>query len=119
GVTAGITPLLPERAVPIIVAGQLRYWTRLADGSQHEYDAADVLHIKGLGYDGIRGYYVITLARNSWGLGLAMEKHGNRHSRNNARPGVILKHPRALDEPEARRLLAGWDARHAGGDNRD
>lgn len=119
GVPVRITPLLPDRTEPIIVAGQLRYRTRLDDGSQPEYDAADVLHIKGLGYDGIRGYSVITLARNSWGLGLAMEKHGNRHFRNNARPGVILKHPRALDEPEARRLLAGWDARHAGGDNRD
>lgn len=35
----------------------------------------DILHIRGLGWDGLRGYSVITMARQSMGTGLSVERN--------------------------------------------
>ena len=42
--------------------------------------AADVLHIPGLGYDGLVGYSSIALAKNAIGISLACEDYGSTFS---------------------------------------
>lgn len=46
------------------------------DGGQSRIPARDMLHIKGLGYDGLTGYSTIDKARQAIGLALAAEKFG-------------------------------------------
>jgi HK97 family phage portal protein len=55
--------------------------------------------------------------RESIGLALAAESYGARFYRNNARPGIILKHPGRLSHEAAARLKASWNNQFAGTDN--
>jgi len=64
----------------------------------------DMLHIKGLGFDGRKGYSVIKLGRESVGLGKAMENYGGAFFKNDATPGIALQHPGKLT-PKAQEFL--------------
>ena len=115
----------PELTEPRLIEGELWYLTTLIERDSRGVEtkrtdmvfrAIDVLHIPGLGFDGIKGVSVISIARNSWGLGLAGERHGSRFFRNNARPGIVLQAPvTARFKPEdARKLMVDWNAMHQG-----
>jgi hypothetical protein len=77
-------------------------------------DPSLVLHLRGLSYDGIQGYSVLTYARETLGSGIAARDYGSRFFRNSARPSVILEHPQTMSEEAQRRLKASWDNMHAG-----
>ena len=77
----------------------------------------DVIHIKSISNNGYWGMDCITYARNSIGLGLATEKHGNRFFKNNARPSVVLKTDGNMDKERADQLIASWNEQHAGANN--
>jgi HK97 family phage portal protein len=76
----------------------------------------DLLHVPGLGFDGIRGYGVIELARDSVGLGLACEEHGGRFFGNGSVPGGIIEHPTELGEQGIKNLRESWEQVHRGVD---
>lgn len=96
-------PLLPDRTYPEVKDGVLSYITT-QDGKIYKVPAQDVLHIAGLGFDGLRGYSPIQMARNAVGLGLALEAFGGRFFANDARSGGFLTHPGKLS-PEAHQRL--------------
>jgi len=64
------------------------------------FQAEEILHIPGLGYDGRKGYSVLTMARESMGLGLAMETFQARFYGAGTNIGGVLEHPGKLG-PEA------------------
>jgi HK97 family phage portal protein len=79
--------------------------------------AEDVFHVRGVGGDGIQGWSVLKLARESIGLTLAAEYFGAGFFGNDASPGGVLKHPEKL-EPDARKnLKESWTEAHAGATN--
>lgn len=118
GDALGLYPLLPERTRTVVVGGEVWHLTKLGDSQEETaYRDEDVLHIKGLGYDGITGYSVATMARNSIGLGVAAEKHGSHLFKNRAIPGVVLQTDGKLTEPQARQLIQDWDKFHSGVEN--
>jgi len=104
GRTVALLPLLPDRTRPTRVQGRIVYRTRTERG-EIELEPDDVLHIPGLGFDGLVGYSVIGMARQAVGLALATEEFGARFFANNARPGAVLEHPGKLGEG-ARKNLA-------------
>jgi HK97 family phage portal protein len=53
----------------------------------------DVWHIPGLGFDGIKGLALITLARQSWGIGLDAEKHVAKQQKKGYAGGLMLEAP--------------------------
>ncbi len=74
-----------------------------------DYDPREILHIAGLGSNGLTGYSVVSYAREAIGMGLALEEFGARFFENNASPGGIIKLPNALKDEEAvKRLKASW-----------
>ena len=77
----------------------------------------DIFHIKNVTSNGYWGIDVVSYAKNSVGLGLATEKHGNRFFKNNAKPSVVLETEQNIDKERADQLLASWNAMHAGADN--
>lgn len=79
--------------------------------------AEDVLHVRGLGFDGRVGYSVIRVARESLGMTLAAERFGAAFFGNGARPSGALKHPGKLSEQAAKNLRASWAEMNAGVDN--
>lgn len=108
--------LHPSTVEPVVRDdGVLVYEVRIDGKLEATLSYYEVLHIKGLG-DGVKGFSVVSLARNSWGLGMASEKHGAKFFKKGARPNLVLKHPMALDKAQADTLLDNFEARHSGSD---
>ena len=118
GTPIELLPLDPERTYPVRENRTLWYVHELKTGGEaRKLPAEDVLHIKGLSFDGLEGYSLLSKARESLGLGLAMSQFASTFFRNSARPNVVLTHPGRLS-PEARKnLRESWERMHAGLDN--
>lgn len=101
--------LLPHMVTPRRVNGVLVYSVARSQGGDRTVSADDMLHLRGLGYDGLVGYSVIRNAADSIGLGLATERFGSRLFRNGARPSGVLYIPKGLDEEEEKRLRTSWE----------
>ena len=81
------------------------------------YTQDEIFHLKGLSSDGILGLSVVTLARQSMGLGLATEEYGARFFSQDASPGGILIVEGTLDDDASKRLERSWAQGHAGRQN--
>ena len=111
--------LLPDRTVTVLVNDEKWHVVTMEDGSKVRIADEDVFHIPGLGFDGIQGYSLIEMAKNSIGLGLASEKSASVHFKNNGTPGLVLEAPRGTfrDEKEAKEFMKNWNEYHNGVDN--
>lgn len=108
-------PIHASFVTPERVNGRNRYIVRFGDGTTETLDQSDMLHIPGLGYDGLKGQSVITwAARQAVGLALATEQHGSRLFSNGAKLGVVLKHPKSLSKDAVKRLAEQFQQQHAG-----
>jgi HK97 family phage portal protein len=105
----GLKLLPPHRMVPRVINGQRIYDYRNPDGSNVRLTPREVLHIPGLGYDGFLGYSVIRLMREDIGLYQAAHSYGSNFFRNNARPSVVLQHPKTLPAAVQERLAVQMD----------
>ena len=76
---------------------------------------ADVLHIPGLGFDGLLGYSPIAMARNAIGLAQATEDYGAAFFANGAAPGGVLEHPGTIKDPS--RVRESWQQTFGGAKN--
>ena len=72
----------------------------------------EVLHIPGLGFDGLIGYSPIALAKNAVGMTLACEEYGASFFSNGANPGGVLEHPGILKDPG--KVRDSWNAVYQG-----
>lgn len=116
GRTRQLWPLRPDRMlrVEMTADGRRAYQYMLPSGETVWLSDNNVWHLRGFGGDGLNGYSVIRLMRESIGLGLAAESFGARFFGNDARPGGILEHPGVLGEEAHKRLRESWESRHGG-----
>lgn len=77
--------------------------------------AEDVLHIPGLGFDGLIGYSPIAMAKNAVGMTLACEEYGASFFANGANPGGVLEHPGVLKDPS--KVRESWNSVYRGVNN--
>ena len=96
------------------VTQELIYLYRDNMGREAVILARNMLHIAGLGFDGVLGYSVITKARESMGLTLAAQEYGAAFFGNSAQPSGVLQHPESLSQPAQDRLKATWKANYGG-----
>ncbi len=112
----GLYPLLPDRmTVDRDKNGLLTYTYATSTGATVVLSPEEVLHIPGLGFDGIMGYSPIALEKNAIGLGIASEEYGSKFFSNGARPSGILTHPNTVKNPKA--LRESWNAAYGGSTN--
>lgn len=103
-------PLEPNRVIPYRErSGELRYTVYGYNTATRELGSDDILHIPGLGWDGICGYSVVAKARESFALGLAAERFGATFFGNGAVATGVLEHPGRLSEDAQKRLKAQLD----------
>ena len=76
---------------------------------------SEVLHIPGLGFDGLIGYSPIAMAKNAIGLAIATEEYGSKFFANGATPSGILEYPGTVKEPE--RVRESWNKGFGGENN--
>ena len=112
----GIYPLLPDRMeVDRDDKGKLTYAYSTTNGQTVKLRPEDVLHIPGLGFDGIMGYSPIAVERNAVGLSIAAEEFGSKFFGNGATPSGILTHPNTVKNPKA--LRESWMEAYGGSSN--
>lgn len=114
GEAIALWPLLPDRTGALRRDGVKFYATVTPDGRTVRLEADEVLHVPGLGFDGLSGYAPVTMAREAIGLALAAEEYGARFFSNGANPGGLLEHPGQLGDDTYRRLRKDWEEMHRG-----
>ena len=116
-------PLMPNRmTVDRDEKGQLYYQYTTAQedaptmkGNTVVLHPEDVLHIPGLGFDGLVGYSPIAMAKNSIGMAIACEEYGAKFFANGAAPGGVLEHPGTIKDPQ--RVRESWQSTFGGTGN--
>lgn len=111
-----LTLLDPDDTEPVLMGGQLWYVLKV-DGVERKIPAADVFHLRGFGFDGLRGYPLWKMARECIALGLSAEQFRGTRYKNAARPSVVLSTESALDDKTVNRLRGDWERMHTGLDN--
>lgn len=76
---------------------------------------SEVLHIPGLGFDGLVGYSPIAMAKNAIGMAVACEEYGAKFFANGAAPGGVLEHPGTIKDPQ--RVRESWQSTFGGSGN--
>ena len=109
GEVIGLYPLMANRmSVDRDDKGHLYYQYQMQDSDAPTMKngtvilkPSDVLHVPGLGFDGLVGYSPIAMAKNAIGLAIATEEYGAEFFANGATPGGILEYPGTVKNPEA------------------
>lgn len=91
----------PSCVIPIIENGRLVYLITLGIGEVRRIEPINMLHIKGLGYDGIIGYSIIEMLKDSLGLNLAYQINQSVFFRNGMKPGWIIEVPWKFKDEDA------------------
>ncbi len=123
GEVLSLYPLMPNRmTVDRDEHGRLYYAYQMQtdDGADLKQGTViltpeDVLHIPGLGFDGLVGYSPIAMAKNAIGLAIATEEYGSKFFANGATPGAVLEHPGLIKDPE--KVRESWNKAFRGSGN--
>lgn len=110
-------PLLPHQMTVKREGARLVYLYRLPDGRDVKWtwdsrttQQPPILHVRGLGYDGLVGYSPLTLHRETFGMAKAAEEFGARWFSNGSRPSGVLYTDQELSDDVRQRLKKAWDA---------
>jgi HK97 family phage portal protein len=121
GRVVALYPLLPNKmTVSRDKNGEIYYiYTTTSDENPNFKDYGsvvlrkqDVLHIPGLGFDGLVGYSPIAMAKNAVGMTIATEEYGASFFANGANPGGVLEHPGVLKDPK--KVRDSWNEVYRG-----
>lgn len=124
GEVIALYPLMPNKiTVDRDASGRLFYLYRRnpedfssqGNSSEVYLQSSDVLHIPGLGFDGLVGYSPIAMAKNAVGLAIATEEYGAKFFANGAAPGGVLEHPGVIKDPQ--KVKDSWNTVYQGSGN--
>ncbi len=115
GKVVALYPLLPDKMkVERSENGEI-YYIYNSEGKDYLLRNTEVLHIPGLGFDGLIGYSPIAMAKNAIGMALATEEYGAKFFSNGANPGGVLEHPGVVKDPH--RIRDSWNQVYQGTSN--
>ena len=115
GRVRAIEPMHPSRVTIERSATSVQY--RIAGSEfedEHVVQDKDMIHIHGLGDDGIRGYSVATIAAESLGLSIGAQTYGSTFFGNGTTINGVLEHPESLTDEALKHLRESWSDRHGG-----
>ena len=113
-----IWPLRPDRVKLFKEKGTGRVFYKVTSNNGRTSDiwGDDILHLHGLGFDGLVGYNIVHCASQSVGAAIAMDKFAGSYFANGMHQSGNLKHPGNLSEPAQKRLKAQLAAEYGGAD---
>jgi len=91
-----------------------RIWYNTPDGVMA---SEDIIHIAGLGFNGICGKSPIRTNAESLGVTLAAQRFGSNFFKNGANPSGALKHPKQLSAPAQARMKENFREKYMGLEN--
>ena len=123
GEVIALYPLMPNRMEVNRDANGMLYYVYqkssddapTMEGSSVILSPSEVLHVPGLGFDGLVGYSPIAMAKNAIGLSMAAEEYGAKFYANGAAPSGVLEHPGVLKDPA--KVRDSWNAAFGGSSN--
>lgn len=118
GRPVGLWPITPDR-VRLVRLPDMTLWyeVRAPEGfgaGPALVPSRDMLHFRGLGYDGLTGYSVVRLAALSMSVGVAAERFGASFFGNGAHVSGVLKHPGKPSEEARKNLRESWERAYQG-----
>ena len=119
----GLYPLLPENVeIDRTERGELYYiyhaYTDEKPGETNKdinFRRDEILHIPGLGFNGLVGFSPIAMMKNALGTNIAVEKYGSSFFKNNGQPLGVLEHPGVLKDPQ--KIRDNWMDTYGGPNN--
>ena len=115
GRVIALYPLMPDKmTVNRSERGEI-YYLYNKEGEDYILRKDEVLHIPGLGFDGLIGYSPIAMAKNAIGMAIATEEYGAKFFSNGANPGGVLEHPGVVKDPQ--RIRDSWNSVYQGSSN--
>lgn len=108
-----LLPLRPDRVE--FRAGRFFYASDSA--GIISYPAQQVLHLRGMEFDGVKGISPLAHFRRTIGTALAQEEHQARFYANGARPGGVLYHPEHLEADTKAAMMDSWQRGFGGVSN--
>lgn len=124
GEVLALYPLMPDKmeVTRDTKGGVLYTYSRTDDdspeigkGSKILLSSDEVLHVPGLGYNGLVGYSPIAMAKNAIGMAIATEEYGAKFFANGATPSAVLEHPGVIKDAD--KLRESWASNYQGSGN--
>jgi HK97 family phage portal protein len=96
-------PIAPDRIKKLFFYEKELIYEIFVDGETKYLPKDRILHLHGLGFDGFSGYSVVSMARKSLGLGMAMETFGSRFFSQGINPSGVITHEGKVKDVKALR----------------
>lgn len=93
--------------------GRLWYCTYVS-GKPVRVPAEDMLHIRGLGGDGVMGWPMMDLMRDALGVGMAAQQFGGRFFSQGSNMSGLLMVPGSFNEEKIRNTMQAWNSMQQG-----
>jgi HK97 family phage portal protein len=106
--------LLPPEQVQVELRGQRILYVLTIDGRQTEHSVDDILHIKGMSLDGLRGLSPVSQCRLALSLSANLQEHARQYFENGSRPSGILTAPETRSTEALELTAEKWAHRHGG-----
>ena len=114
GMPSILEPRFPDNVCVEVDGNRLQYEIK---DTQENISSDRMLHVKGLGPDGIKGWSAIKYGTSTIGGAMAANERANAQHANNAMPGGALKFPGKLDKPARENFRREWGEVHDGSKN--
>lgn len=118
GKIQSLLPLEPDRCEPKMGADGVLFYEYSQPGRPvRKYRQDEILHVRGLTVDGLKGLSVVGAARRAIEGSVATERYGSSMFSNGAKPSGVLEIDTELSEEAQTRLRNQFDATYAGLEN--
>jgi HK97 family phage portal protein len=116
GQVGQLEALAPDRMKVELVSGEPRFtYTSDLGHINENLTLDDVIHVRGVTVNGVRGASPITLCREAFGLAKSLTESSAALWANGGKPAGMLKVPAGPQgEEQAANLAKGWESRHGG-----
>lgn len=121
GRVAALWPLRPDRIslreTTLDNDSTMAYYDyQLSNGQRQVFSEEQVIHLRGLSFDGREGYSITTQGKDTIGLAIAAERYGSKFFANDATPRTVLTHQKVLKEDARKNIRESWEGRFRGVD---
>jgi HK97 family phage portal protein len=106
--------LLDPQCVEVELRGQTVVYTITLNGRRSEHGPDDILHIKGMSADGLRGLSPIGQCATALGLSSSLQQSAKVYTEQGSRPSGILSTSSLSNSDAVETLSARWSTRHGG-----
>lgn len=105
--TVSLIPRHPARMVPkLLPSGRMQYRYTHESGQPVTYSQDQIMHVRGLSFDGVSGVEMTRHAATSMGAALAADEFAARFFAQGAAPAIAVIHPQQIGEEGTRNLKA-------------